>query len=358
VRNFNTGIVISQPSITSKVKVDFPKKVYMTQKELIYVLNNYSKIVIPFSGGKDSTLIVHLTLTAYERSRKNAEIHVVSIDTYVEIPWMKRNTYAFLQKISEWALEKGYKIYPRIVYPSPKQTFWVNLVGRGYGMPHSRFRWCVDRLKLRPMNNFLREINPDIIFLGSRMDESKERKKNLKRRNLINKWMDYKMIKGLKAYLPIVDWSIGEVWGMLLNSTTPWGDRYLDLQSLYINTEPCTIDYGVKCGGTRFGCWVCSLIKKDKALTGFMMSDDTEISTIAKNLLNFKEYLKEITWDYTNRYTKEDGKPGKLKLEVRKEILDRLIVLQDTLRISVIRPFEIFAIQQIWEEEKIRMKGL
>jgi DNA sulfur modification protein DndC len=41
--------------------------------------------------------------------------------------------------------------------PLPEESFWVNLLVRGYPAPNRSFRWCTDRMKIRPTSRFTRE---------------------------------------------------------------------------------------------------------------------------------------------------------------------------------------------------------
>ena len=40
-----------------------------------------------------------------------------------------------------------------LVFPKLNDTFWVNLIGRGYPSPNTQFRWCTDRLKIHPVSD-------------------------------------------------------------------------------------------------------------------------------------------------------------------------------------------------------------
>ena len=48
-------------------------------------------------------------------------------------------------------------IIPHRLVPETKDTFWVNLMGRGYPAPRKKFRWCTERMKIYPSNKFIRE---------------------------------------------------------------------------------------------------------------------------------------------------------------------------------------------------------
>jgi len=70
-------------------------------------------------------------------------------------------------------------IEPHLLQPSVKESFWVCLIGRGYPSPRTRFRWCTDRLKIQPVNHFIRQMvrkhGETIMILGIRKAESMAR---------------------------------------------------------------------------------------------------------------------------------------------------------------------------------------
>ena len=51
------------------------------------------------------------------------------------------------------------------------------------------------------------------------------------------------------------------------------------------------------CGNSRFGCWVCTVVTEDKALTGFIQSGHDWM----KPLLDFRNWLTSIRDDRTKR---------------------------------------------------------
>ena len=62
-------------------------------------------------------------------------------------------------------------------------TFWVNFLGRGYPFPRKKLRWCTDRLKIQPVNNFVKsaiaEHGEIIMVLGTRKAESQRRARTM-----------------------------------------------------------------------------------------------------------------------------------------------------------------------------------
>ena len=63
-------------------------------------------------------------------------------------------------------------IIPHRLFPSRENSFWVNLIGKGYPAPRNKFRWCTDRLKIAASNTFINSVVKDngqaMLLLGTR----------------------------------------------------------------------------------------------------------------------------------------------------------------------------------------------
>jgi DNA sulfur modification protein DndC len=68
-------------------------------------------------------------------------------------------------------------------------------------------------------------------------------------------------------------------------------------------------------------------------------------------LLDFRQRVKELTSRPESRLIRPDGKPGRLTLAVRRQLLDELLKLQTTVGIEIVSPDEIAIIQKYWEKE-------
>ena len=115
--------------------------------------------VIGYSGGKDSTAVVQHTwqaLSALPTAKLAKPVYVISSDTLVESPVIVEQIRTTLQRIETTATDNGLPFKTDIVQPDVSDTFWVNLIGKGYPAPYKRFRWCTDRLKIQPANRFIR----------------------------------------------------------------------------------------------------------------------------------------------------------------------------------------------------------
>lgn len=246
--------------------------------------------IVGYSGGKDSTAVLQLTWLALaelpvEQRRKT--VHVISTDTMVENPvvagWVQRS----LAALRDRAKQDSMPIEPQLLHPRLEESFWVNLIGRGYPAPRPQFRWCTERLKIKPSNRFIRQVVTDngeaILLIGARKAESSARAHVLKRNQkhrVRDRLSPSATLPGCSIYTVIEDWSNDEVWMFLMQEENPWGITNKDLLGMYQGASadgecPLVVDGSTpSCGDSRFGCWVCTLVDKDKSMTAMVQNDE------------------------------------------------------------------------------------
>lgn len=332
--------------------------------------------IIGFSGGKDSTLVAHLVFAALldiSPSRQTRPIHFVANDTLVESPLVVSHLHQSLAEIRDAATTLGLPITVATTTPNEENTFWVLLIGKGYPSPNSQMRWCTDRLKIQPTSQYIRQqvaaCGSAIILLGVRRDESDARRKRI---DSFSNQSDsnlhpHKDLQGAYVYRPIVDLSTDEVWDTLANHTPPWGGTHDRLIKLYRDAAggECPIvlsqEEAPGCGtnSSRFGCWTCTVVEKDKSLQGFVDSGNQQYAP----LIAFRDWLREIRNDpglrqgkrRNGKITVANGKliPGPFTLEARRMILDRLLQTQREYGAQLISEIEIETIQRLWVNDLI-----
>jgi len=334
--------------------------------------------IIGFSGGKDSTLVPHLVISALldiSPSRQTRPIHVVANDTLVESPLVVAHLHESLAEIRDATKTLGLPITVATTTPNAENTFWVLLIGKGYPSPNSQMRWCTDRLKIQPTSTYIKQqvaaCGSAIILLGVRSAESGARRKRIESySNQANSNLhSHNDLQGAFVYRPIVDLTTDEVWDILANHAPPWGGTHDRLIKLYRDAAggECPIvlsqEEAPGCGtnSSRFGCWTCTVVEKDKSLQGFVDSGNHQYAP----LIAFRDWLREIRNDPNLRQGKRrngkitvaNGKliPGPFTVEARRMILDRLLKIQVEYGAPLITDQEIEAIQRIWVEDLIAM---
>ena len=116
--------------------------------------------VIGYSGGKDSTAtlqLVWLALSELPKDQLKKQVHIINTDTMVESPVISKWVQTSLKTMDDAAEEQGLPFVTHRLTPTIDNTFWVNFIGRGYPFPRKKLRWCTDRLKIQPVNNFVKE---------------------------------------------------------------------------------------------------------------------------------------------------------------------------------------------------------
>lgn len=262
--------------------------------------------VVGYSGGKDSTVVVQLVFEALSElnpDQLQKKVYVISSDTLIETPLIISSINTTLMRIQDKALELGLPIETHKVRPETSKTFWASLIGKGYPSPRQKFRWCTDRLKIDPANKFILDkvskFGEVVMVLGVRDNESQTRDQVLKSHTVEGKvLMRHSSLSNAFVYAPIRHFSLEDVWDYLLSFKSPWGNDNHELMALYQNSNsecPLVVDKEIKesagsCGNSRFGCWVCTVVKKDKALIGFIESGEEWLVP----LLDFRDWLSDI----------------------------------------------------------------
>ena len=186
--------------------------------------------IIGFSGGKDSTMLLQMVWYAIKKIPKellNRHIYIVCNDTLVENPKVVdfiRNTLALIRKAAK---DQHLPITVHETVPILNETFWFNVIGKGYPAPTRTFRWCTDRLKIKPTTKFILEkINKEgeaIILLGTRSDESANRARSIKKHTQEGSRLRKHALPNAFVYSPISDLLTEEVWLYLASVPAPWG---------------------------------------------------------------------------------------------------------------------------------------
>ncbi|MBI5383169.1 MAG: phosphoadenosine phosphosulfate reductase family protein, partial [Verrucomicrobia bacterium] len=142
--------------------------------------------IVGFSGGKDSTLLAHLVLEcllAVAPDQRQRRVYLVSNDTLVESPVFQEFVNRILAHIADNIEALRVPVEVVRTHPLVEESFWVNLLGKGYPAPNRTFRWCTDRMKIRPTSRFIRELvtrnGEAILLLGVRRSESAARAANI-----------------------------------------------------------------------------------------------------------------------------------------------------------------------------------
>ena len=339
--------------------------------------------IVAYSGGKDSTLLLHLVweiAAALPPEDRRRPIYIVSNDTLVESPLVIRHLHQSLAVIREAARNSGFPITIKVTEPCIDQTFWVNVIGRGYIPPTRNFRWCTDRMKIAPTNDLIHKLvlahKRAVLLVGTRKSESQNRGRAMTARGVTATTMNpHSTIPNCHMFAPLADLSDDDVWKILMQRKPPWGGSHRDLITLYRNAGggECPLvlskEDAPSCGTTspRFGCWTCTVVQKDKSMRGLIAAGH-EDEDMLEAFADFREWLIELREDNRNRLPvrrdgrsklREDGTRvfGPFTLQVRQAILDRLRALEAQTGQALIMAAELELIDDIWRRDRIREDG-
>jgi len=340
--------------------------------------------IVGYSGGKDSTSVLSLVWLALQGlavDERHKEVHVISTDTLVENPVVAAWVTNSLETMREAAVTQGLPVTPHRLVPDVKDTFWVNLIGRGYPAPRHKFRWCTERLKIRPSNAFIKNMvkasGETIVVLGTRRSESASRGARMERlskqrvRDLLSPNVS---LPNSLVYSPIEDWTNDDVWLYLMQVENPWGYDNRMLLNMYRgasadNECPLVVDTTTpSCGDSRFGCWVCTLVEKDKSMSAMIQNDQEK--EWMKPLLELRNELDIADDRHLRDFRRMDGRvqlfhdgtiPGPYTKSSRENFLLKLLSAQTWVRnngpdhvrrIELITMEELHEIRRIWLMEK------
>ncbi|EKO3850921.1 DNA phosphorothioation system sulfurtransferase DndC [Vibrio harveyi] len=309
--------------------------------------------VIGYSGGKDSSAVmslVYLALLGLEPKDRQKPVFVVSSDTLVETPVVVNHIKDSLAAIEKGAKRDNLPITCHKVVPKDNQTFWANLLGKGYPAPTRSFRWCTERMKIDPVSDFIKskvsQFDEVIVVLGSRSQESASRAQVIAKHKIDgSRLARHTTLANAFIFTPIDTWGVDDVWKLLrlchletkqtpygpkniwidkydLEWENPWGGKNLVLWNLYKDSSgqgecPMVIDETTpSCGNSRFGCWTCTVVTKDRAMESLIQNGEQWMAP----LLEFRNKLS-MTTDPANKeeYRNHKRRTGKVSYQYAKE---------------------------------------
>ncbi|KFF11182.1 sulfurtransferase [Flavobacterium hydatis] len=324
--------------------------------------------IIGFSGGKDSTMLLQVVWRSLLKIdpflRQTRRIYVVCNDTLVENPRIVKFINSTLAKIQEAAIQYELPITVHQTTPQLEESFWVKLIGLGYPAPNKFYRWCTERLKINPTTKFItekiHENGEAIILLGTRSAESANRAKSIKKHEIKGQRLRKHQLPNSYVYAPIKDVSTNELWQYLNQVSPPWGGTNKELITLYRNANagdcPLVIDETTpSCGNSRFGCWTCTVVSKDKSMEGLIENGEEWMTP----LMDIRNFLV-VTRDNPEKYRQKERRNktvtenlwGPYTFDTRVKILTRILRAQRDIQreegIELITHQELVMIQYYW----------
>ena len=235
-------------------------------------------IIVPVSGGKDSQACLKLAVGTGKK--------VVGMfnDTRFEHP----DTYAHINK-----MEQFYGIKIHRINEGSSVEIEIERLGRFPGMQH---RFCTKNPKIRPSKRFYKEFAENNgafeVWMGVRKDESAARKKRyagfigselVAPNDFMSEYPKYLEKMGVMFRLPIIDWSVDDVFEYLDGEENP----------LY------------SAGFNRVGCFPCLAAGDDQMIKAFNHDD------FGRKQWEIVQELQDKTGAFALRRDSKDAKnPG------------------------------------------------
>lgn len=310
---------------------------------------------IGFSGGKDSSALTKLVFNALRQLRAcGPPVTVVYCDTGVEIPIVRGLVLSTLRRLASEAETSGIPLEIKLARPRLQDRYFVRVIGKGYPPPTNKFRWCTNRLRIQPVQRLLGKVGSrGVVLLGIRRGESQERDRIITACRIgQSRFLCQTGRSRTRIFAPIIDYDVEAVWSTLSLLAEPRSIDARRLALLYKQASgECPVvrePTGTPCSKGRFGCWTCTVVRRDRTVEGLVREGHEELAP----LLAFRDWLQAIRsapgWRCRRRRNGANG-PGPFTLRARRTILSRLLAAQKRTPWSLITAREIRAIRRWWQ---------
>jgi len=352
--------------------IEFPSISMAKQNIRKQFLEDERTHIQAFSGGKDSSLLLHLFLEMLldlkNEGIKTRKSFIVTSDTGVEMPMITGYVRNKLASIEQFIKKEKLNVEVKVLKPEINDGFYVCLIGRGFASPNQRFRWCTDRLKILPGVKYLTSLakvhKSIILHIGVRTDESIARAESINKRDYNSRDLTiHDKIPNAYNYSPLKNVGTTELWRYLTKVPALWG-THRDMMKLYdkgSSEADCNVvlnPNSESCGKTRFGCSVCT-VSEDKSMQGMLLNGEEWM----KPLFDFRNKIFDYRYDHSKRRDKNSfgmNVAGKFLLSVRKELLEDILrdeakmkdkLIEKTGSAQLISNEEIIAINKFWKKD-------
>jgi DNA sulfur modification protein DndC len=258
-----------------------PVKVF---NRAIEYMKEDSPWLLAYSGGKDSSAVLELLVQVIANSADpHRLVYVVFCDSGVENPLVGNFAKYALRKVDDFAKRKRLPISTHILKPKKNNRFWIKVIGRGCPPPTNRFRWCTDKLRVNPLRDFCikNDLTNATTILGLRKGESYQRDSTIKKYVKKNNYLRYYDSDNRLYYCPIFNYSDADVWSCLSNGSIFSNRLYSRLEKIYGIDNKCKNNIDMS-NGYRTGCWVCTVVRKDKSAEDLIKRGFVQLNKFAR----------------------------------------------------------------------------
>jgi 3'-phosphoadenosine 5'-phosphosulfate sulfotransferase (PAPS reductase)/FAD synthetase len=328
---------IARPAVAD-LAVDAPPADMPTDQKVERAIEGISKLIIDgrplsvaYSGGKDSSVMMSLTLEAARRCKEAGHeippILVTHARTGIDNPAMDMVAQAEIERIHAYAVEQGLPVRVDIAEPALNDSWAVRIIS-GRALPtfaNSSSRDCAISWKLIPQKRQrkaamkeLQAAGSPVVLVGTRFDESSGRAARMDDRGELDNevWTQEirdkdGTLKGSEDRLsPIAHWTQEDVWVFLAELMGGERTSYTDAQDIWdvyrdggnsscVVVADDTMKASSKACGARFGCALCAAVGRDKSLESMIESDPKYSYLLPLNKL--QRFLVDTQYDLDRR---------------------------------------------------------
>jgi DNA sulfur modification protein DndC len=332
-----------------------PWQVAVDQTSFALESNPQSHWIIGFSGGKDSTALLKIFAKAVAQlgRKRPSKIDIIYCDTGVENPVLDKYVKGLFLRLAKEFEERDVPFKTSILQAPIQERFFVRIIGRGYPPPTNNFRWCTKALRIKPVARFIAHAagQDAVVALGLRKAESIQRDRSIKKHG--DDIWQAQIVSGMKyrVFLPILEMNVPDVWETIffLDSVTSIDAQRLS--DLYRGASgECPIiksPLAPPCATGRFGCWTCTVVRKDKSSQSLVEAGHSELLPFLK----FRSWLLEIRNDPDRRWSVRRNRTaglGPFTLEARLEILAEIRKLESITGMGIVNADELNEIRRLW----------
>lgn len=290
------------------------------------ILRANRKLIVAYSGGKDSTAVLLMVLNAAKALREEGitfpPILITHGNTGIENPTVVELVHSELAKARAFGLAHGFEVQAEIATPLLNDTWAVAIIG-GRKLPtfaNASSRDCTVMFKIDPMKRLRNRIlkqekgerrgGPPVTLIGTRFEESTGRSERMTERGetAYEPWVQKKA-----WYMsPIANWTSDDVWeyiGQYKNGQSHGFTDGVAVWEMYADagaTGTCAIvadmaTEGAKKSracGARFGCAMCGAVGRDKSLENMLMQPQY---SWLRNLNRIQRFIVDTQWDWSRR---------------------------------------------------------
>jgi DNA sulfur modification protein DndC len=354
-----------QTSLWEDQRMGMADAIELSIASLIAYGRDYQHWSIAYSGGKDSTTTVSFILWAIKTGRVNRPktLTVLFADTRQELTPLYQTAMRFMEDLRNEGVDA------RVVLPELDNRFYVYILGRGVPPPSNTFRWCTERIKIKPMLAALEKMHAEhgqrfLQITGVRLGESAVRDQRIALSCTSSSgecgqgWFQQMSSEAISDTLaPIVHWRTCFVWDWLYDwYSDDWakacgyeqghGRDYLgDLAAAYGDDD------------ARTGCIGCNLASRDTALQNVIQQEEwsqlsplREIKPMFAELKKSKNRIRKLEPERTKSgaYAKNGQRMGPLTMEARAWGLEKVLDIQKRAGIDLINAEEEARIRELW----------